>query len=200
MGGLDEGSRALLEKMQPPEPCRAVLDLGCGWGAVGLIAARLLRPERLTMIDANARAVEMARRNAIRLGIGDCRLEIENQDRERHQASGGQDAGFQSAIRDPQSAIAPGLDVRLESDAESLSARDELGSYDLVLTNPPYATDFRVTERFIQVARFALRLGGRAFFVGKPNERLPARIDEVFGNHEIQSRRGYAVVSAVRRD
>ena len=61
---LDQGSLALLEMLELPEPCASILDLGCGWGAMGIFAARRAKASRLMMIDANARAVQMARRNA----------------------------------------------------------------------------------------------------------------------------------------
>ena len=67
--GLDEGSRALLEVLEPPSPCRALLDLGCGWGALAVFAARRATPARLTLIDSNARAAEMSRRNLQRHGL-----------------------------------------------------------------------------------------------------------------------------------
>lgn len=64
---LDEGSRALLEVWEADG--RAMLDLGCGWGAMGLIAARQVDAAKLTLADANVRAVAMARRNAQRHGF-----------------------------------------------------------------------------------------------------------------------------------
>ena len=74
---LDDSSRALLEVMKPPSPCDAILDLGCGWGALGILAARTTGASRLVMIDANARAVDLARRNAERLELAGATVYLE---------------------------------------------------------------------------------------------------------------------------
>lgn len=162
---LDSGSRALLEMLEPPEPCRAILDLGCGWGALGLLAGRRLKPARLTMIDANARAVALARANA-----------------EAHPVS-------------------ENIQVRLESDAESIlyeGAEEEVGTYDLVLSNPPYSTEFRVTDMFLRAAHRALRPGGAVWFVTKTNPLLEERMRGLFGEIRVLKRRGYHVFHAVK--
>lgn len=161
--GLDEGSRALLEVMTPPDPCASILALGCGWGAMGILAARRTGAARLVMIDANARAVEMARLNALALGHA-------------------------QAL------------VRHEADAESIQSGADDGAFDLVISNPPYGTDYRVAEMFVEAARRALRPGGRLFVVAKNNPRLVRRVREVFGNLEELRRRGYTILAAVRED
>ncbi|TJY38906.1 class I SAM-dependent methyltransferase [Cohnella pontilimi] len=61
--GVDYGSRVLIEKMEIPETGR-ILDVGCGYGPIGLTAAQLAPQAHVTMIDVNERAVELARRNA----------------------------------------------------------------------------------------------------------------------------------------
>ena len=60
--GLDRGTEVLLNAL-PPLTGR-VLDLGCGWGPVGVTLARKYPELDVTMTDINARAVELARRNA----------------------------------------------------------------------------------------------------------------------------------------
>ncbi|MGG4551653.1 class I SAM-dependent methyltransferase [Paenibacillus humicus] len=62
-GGVDYGSRVLIEAMDIPEAAQ-VLDVGCGYGPIGLTAARLAGRGHVTMIDVNQRAVELARENA----------------------------------------------------------------------------------------------------------------------------------------
>ncbi len=62
-GELDPGTRALVEAMavQPAvQPGEAVLDLGCGNGIVGVVAARLMGA-RVTCVDASAAALRAAR-------------------------------------------------------------------------------------------------------------------------------------------
>lgn len=75
--GLDDGSRALLDVFTPGEDCKSILDLGCGWGGMGILAAKKAGAERLVMIDSNARAVEMATRNAERLGPPQTEIHLE---------------------------------------------------------------------------------------------------------------------------
>lgn len=62
-GGVDYGSRVLIEAMDIPEAAQ-VLDVGCGYGPIGLTAARLAGRGHVTMIDVNQRAVELAKENA----------------------------------------------------------------------------------------------------------------------------------------
>ena len=59
--GLDRGTRALLEAL-PPLSGR-VLDLGCGWGAVGVSLAAANPALEVVMTDINRRAAELSRRN-----------------------------------------------------------------------------------------------------------------------------------------
>ena len=65
--GLDPGSRLLIESA--PALCGRVLDLGCGWGPVGVILARRNPQCRVVLSDVNQRAVETARGNLLRNGI-----------------------------------------------------------------------------------------------------------------------------------
>ncbi|MCM3042993.1 class I SAM-dependent methyltransferase [Paenibacillus motobuensis] len=62
-GGVDYGSRTLVEAMEIPVSAE-VLDVGCGYGPIGLTAAKLASQGHVTMIDVNGRAVELARENA----------------------------------------------------------------------------------------------------------------------------------------
>jgi 16S rRNA (guanine1207-N2)-methyltransferase len=59
---VDRGTRLMIAEMQV-SPTDRVLDLGCGWGAVGVVAARLAPEGHVTLVDINARAVELARAN-----------------------------------------------------------------------------------------------------------------------------------------
>lgn len=65
---VDFGSRLLIETMDVPLDAE-VLDVGCGYGPIGLAAARLAPKGRVTMIDINERAVELAKENAALNGI-----------------------------------------------------------------------------------------------------------------------------------
>lgn len=68
-GRLDDGARALTEVVQT-KPGDRILDLGCGMGAVGIIAARRGGPEStLALVDSHCRAVALAELNARANGL-----------------------------------------------------------------------------------------------------------------------------------
>ncbi len=60
---VDYGSQLLIETMDIPRTA-SVLDMGCGYGPIGLAAARLADQGTVTMVDMNERAVELAGANA----------------------------------------------------------------------------------------------------------------------------------------
>lgn len=62
-GTLDKGTQILLNSIDEPLHGN-VLDLGCGWGAVGIILAKLYPKINVIMADVNKRAVELANINA----------------------------------------------------------------------------------------------------------------------------------------
>ena len=66
---IDNGSRLLIESMVLPER-GVVLDIGCGYGPVGIVAAKLWPGLEVWMTDVNERAVRLAKRNALRNGVG----------------------------------------------------------------------------------------------------------------------------------
>lgn len=67
-GGIDFGSRLLIEAIQLL-PGDWVLDLGCGYGAVGVALAASNVASRIMMVDVNERAVLCAQKNAARNGV-----------------------------------------------------------------------------------------------------------------------------------
>ena len=59
--GLDRGTEVLLEALPPMTG--HVLDLGCGWGAIGVSVARANPGCRVVMADVNRRALQLSRDN-----------------------------------------------------------------------------------------------------------------------------------------
>jgi 16S rRNA G1207 methylase RsmC len=59
---VDLGTRLLIEAMVLPET-GAVLDVGCGYGAIGIAAAASNPRVRVIMTDVNTRAVRLAKHN-----------------------------------------------------------------------------------------------------------------------------------------
>jgi len=65
--GVDSGTRLLVEAL--PELTGRVLDLGCGWGAVGVSLGRKYPEIELVMTDINERAAELSRKNLRANGV-----------------------------------------------------------------------------------------------------------------------------------
>ena len=66
-GELDVGSRLLLDAL-PAFTCD-VLDIGCGWGAIGVAIAKANKNAKVTMVDVNRRALDLCRQNCQRNGV-----------------------------------------------------------------------------------------------------------------------------------
>jgi 16S rRNA (guanine1207-N2)-methyltransferase len=60
--GIDPGSRLLIEAMRV-SPTSRVLDLGCGYGVIGIVAAKLAARGHAVLVDADIRATRLAERN-----------------------------------------------------------------------------------------------------------------------------------------
>lgn len=69
-GEVDTGTRLLIEHALVPER-GTVLDLGCGYGVIGITLAKAYLGLRVVMVDVNPRAVELARLNARHNGVED---------------------------------------------------------------------------------------------------------------------------------
>ena len=62
-GEADPGTRLLLEAL--PEHMEGdILDLGCGWGIIGISVARRWPETRVVLADVNERALSLSRENA----------------------------------------------------------------------------------------------------------------------------------------
>lgn len=72
---VDFGSLLLIQAMQIGA-ADTVLDLGCGYGPIGMVAARLAPQGYIYMVDVNERAVELARRNLAANGIANAEVRL----------------------------------------------------------------------------------------------------------------------------
>lgn len=61
--GLDFGSRLLLEVVPLEEVGGKILDMGCGYGVLGIVLAKVLLA-KVDMVDVNFRALHLSKRNA----------------------------------------------------------------------------------------------------------------------------------------
>jgi 16S rRNA G1207 methylase RsmC len=69
-GRLDIGTSILFRETEPPDR-GSILDLGCGYGVIGLAVAVCSPRTTVTGVDVNERAVLLATENAARLGVAD---------------------------------------------------------------------------------------------------------------------------------
>ncbi|RXZ00997.1 class I SAM-dependent methyltransferase [Fictibacillus sp. S7] len=75
---VDFGSRLLIEEFVFPEIGGDCLDVGCGYGPIGLSLAKEDESRQLLMVDVNERALELTRENARKNGISNIEVRKSN--------------------------------------------------------------------------------------------------------------------------
>ena len=65
---IDKGTLAMLSNINFGESDK-VLDLGCGYGVVGIVAAKHMAPGNVFMSDINKTAIKLAQENAVLNGV-----------------------------------------------------------------------------------------------------------------------------------
>lgn len=64
---VDFGSDLLINtflKEHPPGAKKTIVDVGCGYGPIGLMLAKVAPHDEVTMVDVNHRALELTKKNA----------------------------------------------------------------------------------------------------------------------------------------
>lgn len=74
---IDEGSRLLIEEIEV-KPTDAILDLGCGYGAIGIALAPEVPQGVVHMVDKDFVAVEYTRKNAAINHPGNSKVYLSN--------------------------------------------------------------------------------------------------------------------------
>lgn len=154
---VDRGTLAMLSRAEL-RPGMRVMDLGCGCGVVGIVAAKKCGAENVVLADVDPLAVQAARENAADNGVGNVKIVL----------------------------------------SDGFSAVDEAG-FDLILSNPPYQSDFSVAKRFIEKGFNRLKVGGRMMMVTKRLDWYRNRLRAVFGGVRVEQVDGYFVFTAERR-
>lgn len=153
--GLDAGTRALADGVEVREGDVA-LDIGCGYGAIGVAIAPVCA--RVVMIDSSSRAVALAVRNAARNG-------------------------------------AANAEVLLRADVEDPT----VSAFDLVVTNPPYYSNWRIAQSFVASASAVLKPGGRLWIVAKAAGQHAELLTERFKDvRTIPTESGHSLITGVQ--
>ena len=72
------------------------------------------------------------------------------------------------------------------------------GTFDIFVGNPPYYSDYRIAEVFLETAKRALKPGGICYTVVKNAAGLKPVQERYFPHVEVISRRGYNVLRSVK--
>ncbi len=71
---VDFGSRVLIDRFELPNVEGNILDVGCGYGPIGLSIAKSYPERTVHMMDVNDRAMDLARKNAELNGVQNVRI------------------------------------------------------------------------------------------------------------------------------
>lgn len=154
---VDKGTRAMLSFVEFKEGDK-VLDLGCGCGVVGIVAAKQIGAEQVVMCDVSENAVQLSKQNAEANGVD-------------------------------------GVTIRRSDGLKEIS---ETG-FTLILSNPPYHTDFAVAKGFIEDGFKKLAIGGKMVMVTKRLDWYRNKLSSVFGGVTVKEKDGYYVFVAEKR-
>lgn len=156
--GIDKGTLAMLSVIDF-ESSDKVLDLGCGYGIVGVLAAKIIGDSKVVMVDKVSAAVRCAKENAILNGV-------------------------------------PEVKVYASDGFKDLPEKD----FTLILSNPPYHTDFNVAKGFIEKGFNRLVIGGKMYMVTKRKDWYKNKLIAIFGGVKIWEIDDYFVFLAVKKD
>lgn len=96
-------------------------------------------------------------------------------------------------------ARAQGVDAEvILADAGSPARMD--GTFDVFAGNPPYYSDYRIAEVFLETAARALKPGGLCYTVCKNAAGLKPVQERFFDTVDVLPRRGYSVLRSVKGD
>ena len=154
---VDKGTLAMLLSVNFTSTDK-LLDLGCGYGVVGIYAAKLIGEQNVVMSDIDINCARLSKKNAELNGVGAVRIIHSD--------------GFQN-IQDKD--------------------------FSLILSNPPYHTDFSVPKHFIEKGFNRLKIGGKMHMVTKRKDWYRNKLSAIFGGVKMTETDGYFVFCAEKR-
>ena len=108
------------------------------------------------------------------------------------------DISENAVLLSKQNAVANGVDGVIIRQSDGLKEISENG-FTLILSNPPYHTDFAVAKGFIEDGFKKLALGGKMVMVTKRLDWYRNKLSSVFGGVTVKEKDGYYVFLAEKR-
>ena len=133
---IDKGTIALANGMQLAD-CSKMLDLGCGYGVIGIVAAVSFPDLKVTMSDASERAVYLAEKNIEKYELQSRAEAVKGHLYEPFEISGEEQHGVL------------------------------MKKFDAIVSNPPYSAGKEVVQAIIERAPSHLNSGGSLQIVGR---------------------------------
>ena len=155
--GVDKGTLAMLS-LAEINPSDKLLDLGCGYGVVGIYAAKIIGEQNVVMSDVDINCVELSKKNAEASGVGTIKI--------------------------------------IHSDSFNNMQDND---FTIILSNPPYHSDFSVPKHFIEKGFNRLKVGGRMLMVTKRKDWYKNKLIAIFGGVKITQVDEYFVFCAEKR-
>lgn len=183
---IDRGTLAMLSEVTF-EPGMKVLDLGCGYGVVGVCASSVVGPEHVVMTDVSEKAVDLSRLNMRRNYPQVIFSVTETSSVPALSGSTAQETMPVISNIDNNIFVSNGLSGIPDKD------------FDIILSNPPYHTDFSVAKEFIEDGFKALKTGGRMYMVTKRRTWYENKLKSVFGGVRVFEKDDYFVFVSEKR-
>jgi len=75
---LDYGTRVLLETVELNDKQKTVIDMGCGYGPIGIYIGKAYPDKHVYLFDVNERAVAMALKNQVENAVENTNISVSN--------------------------------------------------------------------------------------------------------------------------
>ncbi|MEI0486422.1 class I SAM-dependent methyltransferase [Brachyspira intermedia] len=155
---IDIGTLSMIDEVNFENESK-ILDLGCGYGVVGILAAKIIGEDKVVMCDIDSEAVELSKHNAILNNVENINI--------------------------------------IQSDGlKNIVDKD----FSMILSNPPYHTDFSVAKHFIESGFYKLALNGKFIMVTKRLDWYKNKLSSVFGGVRVKEKNGYYIFISEKRN